>query len=97
MRAAAYVTIGRKRLVSLSIPGERLILVGDYLTETKRALFEALIEQTESSGTKHVFDDDETQRYAIIERFACEAIVGISNTAYSFEMHLLLIGEVPGE
>ena len=91
----AYITLGRKRLVSLSIPGERLVLIGDYLTESKRASFEALIEQTESSGTKHTFDDSESQRYAIIERFTCEAIVGISETAYSFEMHLLLLGEVP--
>jgi hypothetical protein len=91
----AYVSIGRNRLVSLSVPGESLILAGDYLTETKRASLEALIEQTESSGTKHVFDDGESQRYAIIERFTCEAIVGITEAAYSFEMHLILLGEVP--
>jgi hypothetical protein len=92
----AYVSIGRKRLVSLSAPNERLILAGDYLTEATRASLEALIEQTESSGAKHTFDDGASQRYAIIERFSCEAIVGCVESAYKFEMQLLLLGEVTG-
>ena len=91
---SAYVSIGRKRLVSLSIPGERLSLVGDYLTDATRASLEALIEQTESSGTKHIFDDGEYECYSVIERFTCEAIVGCAETAYKFEMQLLLLGEV---
>lgn len=89
------VSVGRKRLVAVSVPGERLILAGEYLTEAKRASFESLIEQTESSGTKHVFDDDITQRYAIIESLTCEAIVGVAEAAYRFEMQLLLLGEAP--
>jgi len=90
----AHVSIGRKRLVSLSVPGERLSLAGDYLTEATRASLEALIDQTESSGAKHIFDDSESQRYAVIERFTCEAIVGCAEAAYKFEMQLLLLGEV---
>jgi hypothetical protein len=90
------VSIGRKRLCSLSVPGTKVSLAGDYLTEEKRASLEALIDQTETSGTKHVFDNGEEQHYAIIERFTCEAIVGITDAVYSFEMELLLLGEVPG-
>jgi hypothetical protein len=93
--AKPHVTLGRKRLYALSVAGERLHLDGDYLTESKRASLEALIAQTESSGTKHIFDDGYTQYYAVIERFTCEAIVGISDAAYRFEMDLLLLGEVP--
>ncbi len=91
----SQVSIGRRQLVATSVPGERLILAGDYLTETTRASFEGLIEQTESSGAKHIFDDDITQRYAVIERLTCEAIVGIAESAYRFEMQLLLLGVVP--
>ena len=95
IKTRRHVTLGRKNLYALSIPGESLSLEGDYLTESKRAQFEALIEATESSGTKHIFDDDVSQRYAIIERFNCETIVGRSEAAYRFEMDLLLLGEVP--
>jgi hypothetical protein len=91
--AASRVTIGRKRLLSTSVPGERLVLAGDYLTETTRAQLESLIDQTESDGTLHVFDDGVAQRNAIIESFTYEAIIGISENAYSFEMRLLLLGE----
>ena len=93
--AVTKVSLGRKRLCSLSVPGAQVTLAGDYLTEAKRASLEALIDQTESSGTKHSFDNGEDQYYAVIERFTCEAIVGITDAAYSFEIDLLLLGEVP--
>ena len=93
--AKAKVSIGRKRLCSLSVPGRKVGLAGDYLTEAKRESLEALIESTESSGTKHVFDNGESQHYSIIERFTCEAIVGITDAAYSFEIDLLIFEEVP--
>jgi hypothetical protein len=90
----AHATLARKRLYALCVPAESVRLAGDYLTETTRASLEALIHQTESSGTKHVFDDGESQYYAVIERFTCEAIIGITDAAYRFEMDLLLLGEV---
>jgi hypothetical protein len=90
----SHVSLGRKRLIAISPPGERVLLAGDYLIESTRASLEALITQTETSGTKHTFDNGETQYHAIIERFSCEAIVGITETAYSFEMDLLLLGEL---
>lgn len=93
--AKATVSIGRKRLCSLSVPGRKVGLAGDYLTGAKRDSLEALIESTESSGTKHIFDNGESQHYSIIERFTCEAIVGITDAAYSFEIDLLILEEVP--
>ena len=92
--AKSHVSLGRKRLIAISPPGERVFLKGDYLTEATRASLEALLAQTESSGTKHTFDNGEAQYLAIIERFSCEAIVGITEAAYKFEMDLLLLGEV---
>ena len=93
--AKATLSIGRKRLCSLSVPGRKISLAGEYLTEAKRKSIEALIESTESSGTKHIFDNGEFQHYSIIERFTCESIVGITDAAYSFEIDLLILEEVP--
>ncbi len=92
--AKSRVTLARKALHTLIPPAGHVFLAGQYLTESTRASLESLITATESSGTTHVFDNGETQYRAIIERFTCEAIVGVDEAAYSFEIDLLLLGEV---
>jgi hypothetical protein len=92
--AKARVTLARKTLHTLIPPAERVSLAGRYLAESTRASLESLITATESSGTIHIFDNGETQYRAVIERFTCEAIVGVAESAYSFEIDLLLLGEV---